>query len=136
MPPAFLSLNFQGASKNENLACMTRRHGLFLWVLAALPAILLAETPEVHTQAVAWKLAESLCEPETVIKLNFPDQAEPVLTVSNVCGFTRNGKGYLSLVSLQGKLLNRSWLADLNAPARQQPDRIRYPMKFPQGDVR
>ena len=45
-----------------------------------------------------WVLSEGLCEPETVIHDSVTDR----LIVSNICGFKKNGKGYLSVLNMDG----------------------------------
>lgn len=62
---------------------------------------------------VAWVLSENLCEPETVLL----DQELKRLVVSNICGFKKNGEGYLSLVGLDGTMQEARWLTGFNAPA-------------------
>lgn len=54
-----------------------------------------------------------MCEPETAI-LN-PNSRE--LIVSNICGFKKNGEGYLSRVSLDGEMIDTRWIEDMDAPA-------------------
>jgi len=62
---------------------------------------------------VAWVLDEDLCEPETA--LLYPVSNE--LIISNICGFKKNGEGYLSRVSLDGEMIEARWIADMDAPA-------------------
>lgn len=65
------------------------------------------------TKPVAWVLDDGLCEPETVILA--PNQDE--LIVSNICGFKKNGAGYLSRISLDGEMIEARWVEGLDAPA-------------------
>lgn len=65
------------------------------------------------TKPVAWVLDEGLCEPETAV-LN---PASNELIISNICGFNKNGEGYLSRVSLDGEMIEARWIEDMDAPA-------------------
>ena len=49
---------------------------------------------------IAWIAEGKFCEPETVLPL--PDDT---LLVSNVCGFDQPGKGFLTLLSAEGKVI-------------------------------
>lgn len=62
----------------------------------------------------AWTLSEGLDTPESVVY----DAKNKRLYVSNVQGvpLEKDGKGYISIVSLEGKLINKTWVKDLNAP--------------------
>jgi len=62
----------------------------------------------------AWTLSEGLDTPESVIY----DAKNKRLYVSNVQGvpLEKDGKGYISVVSLEGKIINKIWVKDLNAP--------------------
>lgn len=61
-----------------------------------------------------WTLKEGLNTPESVIY----DAARDRLYVSNVQGVPseKDGKGYIAVVSPDGKLLEKEWVKDLNAP--------------------
>jgi len=75
------------------------------------------------TKPIAWVLSEDLCEPETVLL----DQPFNRLVVSNICGFKKNGNGYLSLVGLDGTMQEARWQGGFNAPAGMvQSERILY----------
>ncbi len=66
------------------------------------------------TPALKWTLQQGLDKPESVVY----DAARDRLYVSNVQGNPpeKDGKGYIATVSLDGKLLEKEWLKDLNAP--------------------
>lgn len=66
-----------------------------------------------HTQPVKWVLSEGLCEPETVIH----DTVLDTLIVSNICGFKKNGEGYLSTLTRDGAMKTARWIDTLDAPA-------------------
>lgn len=92
--------------------------GLFLSVFAAThafantePATTTKNSPEF---TVAWTLKEGLDTPESVVY----DAARNQLYVSNVQGNPpeKDGKGYIAIVSLEGKLLKSQWVSGLNAP--------------------
>ncbi len=74
-----------------------------------------AHTAEIthHTQPVKWVLSEGLCEPETVIH----DKVADALIVSNICGFKKNGEGYLSRLTRDGAMQTPRWIEGLDAPA-------------------
>ena len=61
-----------------------------------------------------WTLSQGLAQPESVLY----DATRSRLYVSNVQGHPtqKDGKGYLSTVSLEGKLLEKEWVSGLNAP--------------------
>jgi sugar lactone lactonase YvrE len=63
---------------------------------------------------LAWTLNKGLNQPESVIY----DNKRNRLYVSNVQGkpTRKDGKGYLSIVSLEGKLIKSPWFKELNAP--------------------
>lgn len=63
---------------------------------------------------LVWSLNKELAQPESVIY----DDKRNRLYVSNVQGepTQKDGKGYLSIVSLEGKLIEPQWLKELNAP--------------------
>lgn len=62
---------------------------------------------------VTWVLGEGLCEPETIIHDSVADR----LIVSNICGFKKNGEGYLSVLNMDGTLDTQHWIDNLDAPA-------------------
>jgi len=61
-----------------------------------------------------WTLSKGLAQPESVLY----DFKHSQLYVSNVQGNPgkKDGKGYISQVSLTGKLLEKEWVKNLNAP--------------------
>lgn len=69
--------------------------------------------PSRHSQPVKWLLSEGLCEPETVIH----DSVKDRLIVSNICGFKKDGKGYLSVLNMDGTPETLRWIEGLDAPA-------------------
>jgi sugar lactone lactonase YvrE len=75
----------------------------------------LPEPTAVPSFSPIWTLSQGMAQPESVVY----DATRSVLYVSNVQGqpLLKDGKGYISTVSLEGKLLNEKWVAkDLNAP--------------------
>lgn len=62
---------------------------------------------------VSWVLSSGLCEPETVLAK--PDSDD--MFVSNICGFKKNGDGFVSLITKRGTVKELYWVKDLNAPA-------------------
>ena len=85
-------------------------HRLWLAVLSCLVACGSAyATP---TLKPLWNMDSGLASPESVVF--YPKQQ--VAFVSNVNGYSKNGKGYLSKISLQGKLLEQKFIAGLNGP--------------------
>ena len=61
-----------------------------------------------------WTLSEGLAQPESVIY----DAKRTRFYVSNVQGHhtEKDGKGYISIVSLTGQLVEKEWVNNLNAP--------------------
>lgn len=60
---------------------------------------------------IAWITSGEFCEPETVLPL--PDAS---LLVSNVCDFRERGNGFLTLLDVDGSVLDWRILDDLDAP--------------------
>ncbi|MEM8983661.1 MAG: hypothetical protein AAGC71_11585 [Pseudomonadota bacterium] len=60
---------------------------------------------------IAWVARGDFCEPETVLPL--PDNT---LLVSNVCGFSKTGNGYLSLLNSKGEAIDWRIVDKLDAP--------------------
>jgi len=74
--------------------------------------LLLPSTPPDPVEAdIAWIASGQFCEPETVLPL--PDDT---LLISNVCGFNKTGNGYLSLLDVNGKVINWRIVDALDAP--------------------
>jgi hypothetical protein len=71
------------------------------------------ELPEAIEVPLAWRLDYDLCEPETAVR----DAQEGAIYVSNVCGFSKDGHGFLTQVSDRGEILERFWVDGLDAPA-------------------
>lgn len=71
-------------------------------------------TAAATTLTQKWTLQEGLSTPESVVY----DATRDKLYVSNVQGVPneKDGKGYIATVSLDGKLLEKEWVKDLNAP--------------------
>ncbi len=70
-----------------------------------------AEMPPPAQADIAWIAEGEFCEPETVLPL--PDDS---LLVSNVCGFTETGTGFLSLLDSDGNTIDWRIVDDLDAP--------------------
>lgn len=70
-------------------------------------------TQEVRLEQV-WATENTLDVPESV----FHNAEEQVLYVSNIVGESnaKDGKGFISKLSLDGKITNREWVSGLNAP--------------------
>jgi len=71
------------------------------------------ELPEATEVPLAWRLDYDLCEPETAVR----DPENGAIYVSNVCGFSKDGHGFLTKVSDRGEILERFWADGLDAPA-------------------
>jgi hypothetical protein len=67
--------------------------------------------PDPTPADVAWIASGEFCEPETVLPL--PDDT---LLVSNVCGFSEPGNGFLTLLGADGEVLDWRRLEGLDAP--------------------
>ena len=72
---------------------------VFLAIL--LGSIINSSAPDPVEAEVAWVVEGEFCEPETVLPL--PDDH---LLVSNVCGFSEPGSGYLSLLGSEGEVID------------------------------
>ena len=95
---------------------MSRRAQKMTWLapgmlLLALGTALAAEMPAPIQADVAWVAEGDFCETETVIAL--PDGT---LLVSNVCGFSETGTGYLSLLDQDGTVIDWRAVDDLDSP--------------------
>jgi len=66
------------------------------------------------TLVEAWRIEKSLLRPESVIY----DVDRSVLYVSNINGKPtgKDGNGYISLISTDGKILKEKWIVGLDAP--------------------
>ncbi len=78
----------------------------FLFVASAS-----AQTPLPLEAEIAWVAEGEFCEPETVLPL--PDDT---LLVSNVCGFEKEGNGFLTLLDKDGTALDWRIVEGLDAP--------------------
>lgn len=74
-------------------------------------AVLSPAAPEPEAADIAWVVSGAFCEPETVLAL--PDDT---LLVSNVCGYSEPGNGFLSLLGAGGEVLDWRRLEGLDAP--------------------
>ena len=59
-----------------------------------------------------WTVEDGLFEPESVAL----DEERGVIYVSNVVGYGRNGKGYISRLSMSGRMIDEKWIEGLDAP--------------------
>ena len=84
-------------------------------LLKLLPLLLTAPVwaamPEPLAADIAWVAQGEFCEPETVLPL--PDDT---LLVSNVCNFSEEGNGFLSLLDKNGVALDWRVVEGLDAP--------------------
>ena len=84
-------------------------------MLTLLPFLLTAplhpDLPEPAPADIAWVAEGEFCEPETVLPL--PDDT---LLVSNVCGFSEPGSGFLTLLAADGEVLDWRIVDGLDAP--------------------
>ena len=67
--------------------------------------------PEPVQADVAWVASGAFCEPETVLPL--PDDT---LLISNVCDFRKAGNGFLTLLDLNGNVIDWRIVDNLDAP--------------------
>ena len=93
------------------------RHNCFQTILwPAIALLLLGMNPGISADQVkfeqTWRIEQIFKSPESVIY----DSKRNVLYVSNVNGYERNGKGFLSKLSPQGDVLDLAWLTGINAP--------------------
>ena len=84
-------------------------------MLSLLPFLLAAplhpDLPEPAPADIAWVAEGEFCEPETVLPL--PDDT---LLVSNVCGFSEPGSGFLTLLAADGAVIDWRVVEGLDAP--------------------
>lgn len=59
-----------------------------------------------------WSVSDGLFEPESVAV----DEDRNVIYVSNVVGYGINGQGYISQLSMSGRVIKAKWVEGLNAP--------------------
>jgi len=89
--------------------CKENRSVFLLPLLAAFT--LEASGLELTAADIAWVARGDFCEPETVVAL--PDTT---LLVSNVCDFRQAGNGYLTLLDVNGQVLDWRVVDGLDAP--------------------
>lgn len=67
-----------------------------------------------HTQKTSWKNTKDFKNPESM----YYHPEDNSIYISNVAGggVEKNGKGYISKVSVSGEVLNLQWINGLNAP--------------------
>lgn len=70
-----------------------------------------AARPSPNAANIVWVASGGFCEPETVLPL--PDNT---LLVSNVCGFGEPGSGFLTLLDVDGQVLDWRIVDGLDAP--------------------
>lgn len=81
------------------------------WIAILLAAQISAAMPEAGQADIAWVAEGEFCEPETVLPL--PDDT---LLVSNVCGFSETGSGFLTLLGADGEIIDWRVVDSLDAP--------------------
>lgn len=59
-----------------------------------------------------WTIDSGFFEPESVAI----DEERGVIYVSNVVGYGKNGKGYISRISMSGRMIDEKWIEGLDAP--------------------
>ena len=67
--------------------------------------------PQRQPAEIAWTASGEFCEPETVLAM--PDDT---LLVSNVCGFSEPGNGYLTLLDIDGNVIDWRAVDSLDSP--------------------
>ncbi|WP_262689955.1 SMP-30/gluconolactonase/LRE family protein [Kordiimonas aestuarii] len=81
-----------------------------------LGAFLIAPCGQTHADHATirhiWTVDAGLFEPESVAM----DEERNVIYVSNVVGYGQNGKGYISRLSMSGRMIDEKWIEGLNAP--------------------
>lgn len=84
----------------------------YLFLLFACMSFQYAQSQ--HKLVKLWETDSALKVPESVLY----DQQNKVLYVSNIDGepWGKDGKGFISKVSTDGKIINKEWVKGLNAP--------------------
>ena len=82
---------------------------IFLTIIAA--GVVQAASPPPIEADIAWVSRGEYCEPETVLPL--PDDT---LLISNVCGFSEPGSGFLTLLGADGKVIDWRVVDGLDSP--------------------
>ena len=80
-------------------------------VAALVISVGLSVAPQSLQADIAWVATGAFCEPETVLPL--PDGT---LLVSNVCGFSEPGSGFLTLLDTDGDVLDWRAVDNLDSP--------------------
>lgn len=83
---------------------------LAIAVTVAVPQHVLPD--EVSEPAIAWSLSEDFQSPESATI----SQRHNAIFVSNVNGYEKNGRGFISRLSRDGALEQLNWLDGINAP--------------------
>lgn len=91
---------------------MHRAHiAIFITILLGLGVAATAHDDTARVRHL-WTVSEGLLEPESVVV----DEARGHIYVSNVVGYGLNGQGYISRLSMSGRMIDEKWVADLNGP--------------------
>lgn len=77
--------------------------------MGAASAPLAAETAEIRE---LWSINDGLFEPESVAV----DEKRNFIYATNVVGYGINGKGYISRMSMSGRMVDTKWIEGLNGP--------------------
>ena len=89
---------------------------LRLIIAAALLAVATILSPALHADSARirhlWTVETGLFEPESVAI----DEERGMIYVSNVVGYGKNGQGYLSRISMSGRVVDEKWIEGLDAP--------------------
>ncbi len=103
----------KGPRRRVSIRCgrSRSRAGTGLSTIAVFSAVLTASLAAAEPADVAWVAQGHFCEPETVLSL--PDET---LLVSNVCGFREPGTGFLSLLDIDGTVIDWRIVDGLDAP--------------------
>jgi sugar lactone lactonase YvrE len=82
-------------------------------VVVALTATLIAFSTEASAPELLWE-TKGLAQPESVVE----DPATGVIYVSNINGavMQKDGNGFISRLTADGKMLERQWVKGLNSP--------------------
>lgn len=85
---------------------------LWLFILFFAPSMAMGESSIRLIEQ--WRVSDALSKPESVVF----DKARSVLYISNINGKgnAKDGNGYLTKISMQGKILEKKWVAGLNGP--------------------
>ncbi|WP_417458181.1 hypothetical protein [Kordiimonas sp.] len=90
---------------------------MFRFILfAALAAACFTARAPLHADTAVirhvWTVDTGLFEPESVAI----DEEQGAIYVSNVVGYGKNGKGYISKLSMSGRMIAEKWIEGLDAP--------------------